>query len=83
MSHRDYTGHLIRPRIGSKIRIRGSDSVPEFATFWAGKSHESVEVALSSVGIVLGPASDIQYCWQVAFGGKIALVRLGDFEVID
>ena len=72
----------MRPRVGSRIRVRES-SLPPVALFWAGRSHEPVEVPWSALGIVLGPSEDVRYCWQVAFGCTIALAKRADLEVID
>lgn len=69
--------------MADKIRIYRDDSLPEVATFWAGRSHEPVEVPWTALGIVLGPSEDARYCWRVAFGMTIALAKRSDLEVID
>ena len=79
----DLTGCLVRPSVGPSLRLSSSGSLPQIATFWAGRSHEPVWVPWGAVGIVLGPSEDARYRWRVAFGGTIALARRSDLEVID
>lgn len=83
MAPRDLTGRLVRPRIESKLRLRADDGVPEFATFWAGRSHEPIAVPWGSLGIVLGPSPDVRCYWHVAFGDTIALAKRSDLEPIE